>query len=104
MCLSFTVQEFYDHAEYPNFMILKECLDQKIGFSGCIKSLSIKLKNLCLKYKWCSNSRKFLMERSGIVAAHITFLKEKKYMHSIRNESPNCPVIYLNVTCIFQNH
>lgn len=96
-----TVQEFYDRGEYPTCLKLKEILEQKIGFSGCIKSLSVILKNLGFKYKRCNDGRRFLMERSDIVAARITFLRK---MHKIRNESPGRPIIYLDETWINQNH
>jgi transposase len=96
-----TIQEFYDRKEYPTCNNLKNCLIEKINFSGCTKSLWKILKTLGFQFKKCNDGRKFLMERNDIVASRMIFLRK---MHNMRKESYPRPVIYLDETWINQNH
>jgi len=96
-----TVLEAYDRGEYPTCKRLKEELMEKIGFSGSAKSICRILKDLGFKFKKCNDGRKFLMERTDIIASRVAFLRK---MHLVRQEENPRPIIYLDETWVNQNH
>jgi len=59
------------------------------------------LNNLNFKYKKCNDGRRFLMERTDIVAMRVKFLRT---IVNLRQNNDTRPVIYLDETWVNQNH
>jgi hypothetical protein len=72
-----------------------------MGYQGSSSSTLRILKRLGFRYKKTNDRRKFLMERSDIVAARLTFLRT---MHQIRVSGDKRPVFYSDETWVNQNH
>lgn len=67
----------YDSGVYPTAEKLVTEMENIIDFEGSSRSMYRILKDIGFKYKKCNDGRKFLMERSDIVAARVEdFLKE----------------------------
>lgn len=96
-----TVHEFYDAGQFPTCAKISEALRDKIGYSGSGESTRRLLRSLGFSFKKCNDGRKFLMERSDIVAARIAFLRK---MHSLRVNKDTRPIVYLDETWVNQNH
>jgi hypothetical protein len=72
-----------------------------MGYQGS-SSLTLRiLKRLVFRYEKTNDGRKFLMERSDIVAARLTFLGT---MHQVTVSGDKRPVFYLDKTWVNQNH
>jgi hypothetical protein len=83
------VLDFYDRGEIPSVKKQIFALKHKMGYQGSSS------------YKKTNDGRKFLMERSDIVAARLTFLRT---MHQIRVSGDKRPVFHLDETWVNQNH
>lgn len=94
-----TVLNFYARKEIPTLCKIKEqLLKDGIVFDGCLTSLRKVLLKIGFKFTKV-DGRKFLMERSDIVASRAEFLREiKKY----REQGAN--IVYLDETWINQNY
>ena len=72
-----TVLGFYERHEIPTLQKIQEELKAKISFNGGITSLRKILLEIGFKFAKV-DGRKFLMERSDVVAARNKFLREIK--------------------------
>ncbi|KAL4090822.1 hypothetical protein QTP88_025592 [Uroleucon formosanum] len=95
------VYSFYDKGEFPTSVKILAALREKIDYRGSKSSVKIILKKLNFKYKKCNDGRKFLMERSDIVAARVKFVRK---MNKLRTNGDTQPVVYLDETWVNQNH
>ena len=93
-----TVLGFYERKEIPTLHKIKEELKENISFKGCNDSLRKVLFQIGFRFKKV-DGRKFLMERSDVVAARTRFLQE---MRQLKQSSPT--VVYLDETWCNQNH
>lgn len=96
-----TVHEFYDLGQFPVSSKILSKYQEKTGYKGSQASMRRILKSLGFRYKKCNDGRKFLMEKSDIVAARIRFLTQ---MANLRQNNDVRPVVYLDETWINQNH
>jgi len=95
------VHSFYDKGEFPTSAKILEALREKNNYDGSKSSVKIILKKLHFKFKRCNDGRKYLMERSDIVAARLKFLRK---MNELRTNDYTRPVIYLDEIWVKQNH
>jgi len=95
------VHSFYDKGEFPTSAKILAALREKTDYRGSKSSVKIILKKLNFKYKRCNDGRKFLMERSDIVAARVKFLRK---MNELRINGDTRPIVYLDETWVNQNH
>ncbi|XP_060843069.1 uncharacterized protein LOC132923230 [Rhopalosiphum padi] len=95
------VHSFYDKGEFPTTAKILVELREKLNYRGSKSSVKIILKQLNFKYKKCNDGRKFLMERSDIVAVRVKFLRK---MNEFRRNGDTRPVVYLDETWVNQNH
>ena len=95
------VHSFYDKGEFPTSAKILAALREKTDYRGSKSSVKIILKKLNFKYKRCNDGRKFLMERSDIVAARVKFLRK---MNELRTNGDIRPIVYLDETWVNQNH
>lgn len=95
------VHSFYDQGEFPTCAKILEALRQKKNYKGSKSSVKIILKKLHFKFKRCNDGRKYLMERSDIVAARLQFLRK---MNQLRTNRDTRPVVYLDEIWVNQNH
>ena len=93
-----TVLGFYERKEILTLHKIKEELKESISFSGCIESLHKVIFQSGFQFKKVDD-RKFLMERSDVVAARTQSLQE---MRQLKQSSPT--FVYLDETWCNQNH
>jgi hypothetical protein len=84
------VHSFYDKGEFPTSSKIFVELREKLNYRESKSSVKIILKQLNFKYKKCNDGRKFLMERSDIVAARVKFLRK---MNEFRRNGDTRPVV-----------
>ncbi|KAL4104342.1 hypothetical protein QTP88_019643 [Uroleucon formosanum] len=96
-----TIHSFYDKGEFPTTAKILVAMQEKINYPGSKTSVKRISHNLNFKYKKCNNGRKFLMERNDIVACRVKFLRK---MYELRQNNDTRPVVYLDETCVNQNH
>ena len=92
-----TVLAFYERKELPTVYKIKEELREKIGYSGCENSLRKVLLKIGFKFAKV-NGRKFLMERSDVVAARTRFLRQIRQL-----KQSDHTFVYLDETWVNQN-
>jgi len=96
-----TVYELYDQGEFPNAKIVLNALQQKINYTGCLRSMQMLLKSLKFSTKKCNNGRTLLMERNDIVALQCKFLREICRTREVKDVRP---IVYVDETWVIQNH
>ena len=92
-----TVLGYYERKEIPTVYKIKEELREKIGYSGCENSLRKVLLKIGFKFAKV-DGRKFLMERSDVVAARTRFLREMRQLKQSAHT-----FVYLDETWVNQN-
>lgn len=90
-----TVHEFYDRGEYPTALIILNEVKKKCVWEGSVYSMRSLLKKLKFSFKKCNNGRKFLMERTDIVALRCKLLRK---ICVLCEQKDSRPVIYLDET------
>ena len=93
-----TVLQFYERKEIPTLPKVREALQEKISFTGCKETLRKILKDIGFRFSKV-DGRRFLMERTDVVAARLTFLREIRHL---KKSSRN--IVYLDETWINQNY
>jgi hypothetical protein len=97
-----TVASFYEEGQYPTVCKILERFKKQVPEFKCGEtSMKIILKNLGYKYKTNADGRKYLMERTDIVCARMSFLRKMK---ELRDSNDDRPRFYLDETWINQNH
>lgn len=72
-----TIQNFHVvHKEIPTLPKIKKVLNEKIGFSGCLKTVRKLLLKLGYKWRKTENNRKVLTERHDIQMLRYKYLKK----------------------------
>ena len=78
----------YSKGEFPTARKLTNAMIEKTGFTGKIK------KSMCFTYRKTNNGRKYLLERSDVMAARTQFLRT---MNDVRETGTPC-IYYLDET------
>lgn len=96
-----TIFDLYDKGEFPTAKKLVSLMREKIEYKGSVSSMYVILKSLGFRYRRTNDGRKFLLERSDIVATRLKFLRK---VHNIRSSGDSRPIFYLDETWVNQNH
>lgn len=92
--------DMYNNGQFPTAEKLVLEMKNSIGFQGGCWSMLKILKSMGFKHRKSNDGRRFLLERSDIVAARMRFLRE---MHEIR-QAGSSQIYYLDETWVNQNH
>lgn len=95
------IYDFYDEGQFPTAQKILGKLRKKINYQGSVRSVTRIIHNNGFSFKKCKGGRKFLMERGDIVVKRLEFLRK---MNTIREQTPQRPIFYLDETWIHQNH
>lgn len=95
------VFSFYDRGEFPSVKKIRSGLQEKIDYRGSETSTRGLLKQVGFSYKKSRDGRRFLLEKSDIVAARIKFLRT---MNQLRSSNDSRPIYYLDETWVNENH
>lgn len=93
-----TILGFYERREIPTLQKVKDELQEKIGFSGCLESLRKVVSEIGFQYKKV-DGRRFLLERNDVQIARAHFLQE---MQRLSNSCES--FVYLDETWVNQNY
>lgn len=96
-----TIFSYYDKGEFPTAEKITTDLRNSLGYKGSVWSTRRLLKKIGFKYRKMKDGRKFLMERSDIVASRLRFLRT---MHQLRQSEDKRPVYYLDETWVNEHH